>query len=184
MRNQTATMAAPMRPAMMPSRRYLDRESMRTLLSIEWGRGLSLLLSVYHPREVTASERDATQCLRRANAGGSGGPPDSPPTPIPGRVASARMPSEANPTSRSARRSAGRLRRARRPAQQGGERPPSRGMGGQAEAPERGGARGEEVERTTAPACPGPLHGVNRTPLHGNALRRIGALLTQELLDL
>src|SRR6266567_5676904 len=43
---------------------------MRTLLSIEWGREPSLLLSVYHRREVTASERDATP---RANAGGSGG---------------------------------------------------------------------------------------------------------------
>src|SRR5262249_34601806 len=59
MRNQTATMAAPMRPAMMPSRTYLDRESMRTLLSIEWGRGRSLWLSVYHRRKVTASRRDA-----------------------------------------------------------------------------------------------------------------------------
>src|SRR6266700_1758505 len=55
---------------------------MRTLLSIEWGREPSLLLSVYHRREVTASERDATPCLqdakhakdaKRANAGGSGG---------------------------------------------------------------------------------------------------------------
>src|SRR5438309_7690925 len=43
---------------------------MRTLLSIEWGREPSLLLSVYHRREVTASERDKTP---RANAGGSGG---------------------------------------------------------------------------------------------------------------
>src|SRR5439155_14776514 len=44
-----------------------------------------------------------------------------------------------------------------RPAQQGGERTPRLGgMGGQAEAPERGGARGEEVERTRAclPPCP------------------------------
>src|SRR5882672_2737445 len=71
MRNQTATMAAPMRPAMIPSRRYLDRESMRTLLSIEWGRGPSLLLFVYHRRDVTASWRDATQCPPRANASGS-----------------------------------------------------------------------------------------------------------------
>src|SRR5436309_13171026 len=46
---------------------------MRTLLSIEWGREPSLLLSVYHRREVTASERDATPCPPRANAGGSGG---------------------------------------------------------------------------------------------------------------
>src|SRR2546422_5768572 len=73
MRNQTATTAAPMRPAMMPSRRYLDRESMRTLLSIEWDRGPSLLLFVYHRVEVTASGRDAIQCPPRANAGGSGG---------------------------------------------------------------------------------------------------------------
>src|SRR6266851_2433730 len=73
MRNQTATMAAPMRPAMMPSRRYLDRESMRTLLSIEWDRGPNLLLFVYHRVEVTASGRDAIQCPPRANAGGYGG---------------------------------------------------------------------------------------------------------------
>src|SRR5262249_23680155 len=33
MRNHTATMAAAMSPAMMPSRRYRDRESMRDLLS-------------------------------------------------------------------------------------------------------------------------------------------------------
>src|SRR5713101_890692 len=33
MRNQAATMAAPMRPAMMPSRRYRDLESMGGLLS-------------------------------------------------------------------------------------------------------------------------------------------------------
>src|SRR5438445_3811209 len=70
---------------------------MRTLLSIEWGREPSLLLSVYHRREVTASERDKTP---RANAGGSGGrlpsyasteagPYDqqhSQPAPTPGRV--------------------------------------------------------------------------------------------------
>jgi len=44
------------------------------------------------------------------------------------------------------------------PAKQGGERPPSRGMGGQAGAPERGGARGEELERTTqSPAPPTAL---------------------------
>src|SRR5438132_11131119 len=49
---------------------------MRTLLSIEWGREPSLLLSVCHRREVTASERDAIPCLqdaKHANAGGSGG---------------------------------------------------------------------------------------------------------------
>src|SRR5229473_4090360 len=46
---------------------------MRTLLSIEWGRGSTLLVSVYHRREVTASRRDATPCPPRANTGGSGG---------------------------------------------------------------------------------------------------------------
>src|SRR5439155_19035326 len=68
------------------------------------------------------------------------------------------IPSGANPTSRSAPRSAGRLRRASRPAQQGGERPPSRGMEGQAEAPSlvwrarRGGMSGRQHPPPHKPA--------------------------------
>src|SRR5712691_5920908 len=108
---------------------------MRTLLSIEWGRGSTLLVSVYHRREVTASRRDATPCPRE-------GQPRWPPRPRGGRVRW-----QACPRERIRRAVARGVSAARAvPAEQGGERTPRLGgMGGQAEAPERGGARGEEV---------------------------------------
>src|SRR5215467_11402283 len=59
MRNHTATMAAAMSPAMMPSRRYRDRESMRDLLSStpSSGRPRRILEGfVYHQRGVRAIE--------------------------------------------------------------------------------------------------------------------------------
>src|SRR5438105_14127393 len=65
------------------------------------------------------------------------------------------MPSGANPTSRSAPPSAGRPARVSRPCGAGRRATPVSGDGG-AGAPERGGARGEEVERTTASAGPLP----------------------------
>src|SRR6266849_10720561 len=89
---------------------------MRTLLSIEWGRGSTLLVSVYHRREVTASRRDATPCPRE-------GQPRWPPRPRGGRVRWQACPRE-------------RIRRAvARPEAQGASATPVSGDGGRRRRP-------------------------------------------------
>src|SRR2546429_9999726 len=56
MRNQAATIAAPMRPAMMPSRRYRDRESMGgPPLQSDEPRSCGSLVPVYHHRKRRAT---------------------------------------------------------------------------------------------------------------------------------